>query len=214
MSALEAAELAGWIAPGRCALVIVDMQADFADPGGALGRAGVDVTPAAPALDQARRLARAARRSGVAVVFVGLGTNAATDSAVWAERERRLADGASEPLCRIGSPGAAFVGPLPQAGELVIEKTRYSGFHGTDLGRRLQGLGVDTLVICGLTTECCVDATARDAYQHDFHVFVAADACAAYDADLHRAALRGMALNCAIVTSTNVIVEAWRISGR
>jgi len=91
----------------------------------------------------------------------------------------------------------------------VVKKVRYSGFLGTDLDARLRALGVDTLVVAGLTTECCVDSTVRDAFDLDYHVFVAADACAAYEADLHLASLKIMALNSAILTDTARIAEAW-----
>jgi ureidoacrylate peracid hydrolase len=162
-----------------------------------------------PAVVAAERLTDAARRSGASLVFVGLRTTAESDSPVWAERSRRLGGIPGSALCRRGSAGAAFVGPLPAPGEMIVTKTRYSAFHDTDLAARLRAAGIDTVVICGLTTECCVDATARDAYQRDFHVFVASDACAAYEPDLHVAALRGLELNCAILVSSEAVVEAW-----
>jgi nicotinamidase-related amidase len=92
----------------------------------------------------------------------------------------------------------------------VVRKTRYSGFVGTDLDQRLRDMGVDTLVVAGLTTECCVDSTVRDAFDLDYHVFVAADACAAYEADIHEASLKVMALNSAILTDTAAIADAWK----
>jgi ureidoacrylate peracid hydrolase len=92
----------------------------------------------------------------------------------------------------------------------VVHKTRYSGFVGTDLDMQLTKLGVDTLVVAGLTTECCVDGTVRDAFNLDYHVFVAADACAAYEADIHEASLKVMELNSAILTDTAAIADAWK----
>jgi len=88
-------------------------------------------------------------------------------------------------------------------------KTRYSAFFDTDLHATLMAMKVDTLVVCGLTTECCVDCTVRDAFQLDYQVFIAADACAAYEPDLHQGALKALALNCAIVVETNDVVGAW-----
>jgi ureidoacrylate peracid hydrolase len=200
-----------WIAPGRTALVIVDMQADFAAPEGVIGRMGVDMSVLTPALAAAERLARAARAAGAPVVFVGLFTSPETDSPMWRERmARRGGDPDIESdLCRAGEAGSDFYGPKPLKGELVIEKTRYSAFAGTDLEQRLRAGGVDTLVLCGLTTECCVDCTARDAFHADFHVFVPADACAAYEVEVHDAALKIMGLNFAILTDTDAVVGAW-----
>jgi nicotinamidase-related amidase len=203
--------LAEWIAPGRTALVIIDMQVDFASPDGALGQAGVDLGAVPAALAAAQSLAAAARAAGVPVIFVGLMTDPGLDSHAWAERMRRRGGDpdAESGLCRIGTHGAAFVGPQPLAGEPVVPKLRYSGFFGTDLDARLTALGVDTLVVCGLTTECCVDCTVRDAFHLDYHVFLAADACAAYEADLHAGALKALELNCAILAPTADVVAAW-----
>ena len=190
------------------------MQTDFASPDGAMGRAGADLAAVPAALAAAQRLADAARAAGAPVVFVGLMTSPEDDSTAWAERLRRLGgDPASDlALCRAGTPGAAFVGPLPLAGEPVISKLRYSGFFRTDLDAQLQRLGVDTLVVAGLTTDCCVDCTVRDAVHLDYQVFVAADACAAYDPGLHAAVLQALAANFAIVLAADEVVAAWGAS--
>ncbi|MEH0198397.1 isochorismatase family cysteine hydrolase [Caulobacter sp. CCNWLY153] len=204
--------LPAWIAPGRTALAVIDIQVDFASPDGLLGQYGVDMGMAAPAVDAATALVAAARQARVPVVFVGLFTAPDTDSPAWNERMRRRGgDPDSEAaLCRAGQPGSAFFGPQPADGELVIAKTRYSGFVGTDLDARLKVMGVDTLVVCGLTTECCVAATAADAFDLDYHVFVAADACAAYEPDLHEVALKTMGLNTAILTDSVEVAKAWK----
>ncbi len=202
--------LATWIAPKRTAVVVIDIQVDFASPEGALG-AYVDMAVVQPAVAAAETLVETARANGVPVVFVGLFTTPETDSPSWKERVRRRGgdpDNESA-LCRDGEVGSEFYGPKPQPGEIVVKKTRYSGFVGTDLDARLKALGVDTLVVAGLTTECCVDSTVRDAFSLDYHAFVAADACAAYEADIHEASLKVMELNSAILTDTAAIANAW-----
>lgn len=201
-----------WIASGRTAVLIVDMQVDFAAPEGVIGRMGVDLSTIAPALAAAERLAGAARAAAVPVIFVGLSTTPAIDSPAWRERMARRGgdpDIESE-LCRTGQVGSDFYGPKPLAGELVIEKSRYSAFFRTGLGERLRDRGIDTLILCGLTTECCIDCTARDAFHQDFHVFIPTDACAAYEADVHEAALKIMGLNFAILTDVDAVAASWR----
>jgi nicotinamidase-related amidase len=200
-----------WIAPGRTALLIVDMQVDFASPEGLSGQWGLDLSTVPAALAAAQRLAQAARAADVPVVFVGLFTTPETDSDVWDERMRRRgSDPAASPaLCRAGAPGSAFVGPQPAPDEPIFRKTRYSPFWDTDIDAQLKALEVDTLVISGLTTECCVADTAKDAFNHDFHVFVVADACAAYEPDLHATALKMLDLNTAILTDTASVVGVW-----
>jgi nicotinamidase-related amidase len=163
-------------------------------------------------LAAAERLAALARAAGVSVVFVGLMTQPELDSPAWRERMVRRGGSPNEDigLCRLGERGADFCGPQPAPGELVIAKTRYSGFFGTPLDAALKALGVDTIIACGLTTECCVDCTVRDAFHLDYHVFVASDACAAYERDLHEGSLKSLELNCAMLVTTDEVEAAWR----
>ena len=204
--------LAAWIAPARTALVIIDMQGDFAAPEGRLGQWGVDLSAVPPALEKAQALAEAARKAGAPVVFVGLFTRPETDSGAWRERMRRRGGDpdSDSGLCRADEVGSDWYGPKPLPGEAVVEKARYSGFHDAPLDGVLKGLGVDTLVVAGLTTECCVDCTVRDAFHLDYHVFLASDACAAYEAEVHAASLKALELNCAILVETDQVITAWK----
>ena len=202
---------ADWIARGRTAVLAIDMQVDFAEADVALGRAGLDMSVVQPALATAERLVEAARAAGVPVVVVCLMTRPEQDSPAWRTRMlRRGGDPDDESaLCRFGERGADFVGPTPRSGELVIAKPRYSGFFGTALDARLKAMGVDTVVVCGLTTECCVDCTVRDAFHLDYHVFIANGACAAYEPDLHAGALKRLELNGALLAATDELAAAW-----
>ena len=75
-----------------------------------------------------------------------------------------------------------------------IDKTRYSAFYETDLEERLRALGVDGVVVCGVTTNVCVESTVRDAFFRDIRIIVPSDATAAVTPELHEAALRGLPL--------------------
>jgi nicotinamidase-related amidase len=68
---------------------------------------------------------------------------------------------------------------------------------------------VDTLVLAGLTTECCIQSSAWNAFEYDFHIFLAEDACAAYEPELHRHALKALAMSAAIVVPVRALVDAW-----
>jgi ureidoacrylate peracid hydrolase len=200
--------LKDWLAPCRTALLLIDMQVDFADPAGGLGKSGNDMAAPQAAVKQASILADAARKAGVACVFVRLVTREKDETPFLQEwKTRRGAD--APPLCREGTPGAQFVGPQPQGGEMVFSKKRYSAFIGTGLDAALRGEGIDTLVVAGLTTECCIDSSVRDAFERDYHVFVVGDATACYEPQLHQAALRALALNCAQIVPTANIVDSW-----
>jgi len=204
--------LAEWIGPKRTALCVIDIQVDFASPEGLMASFGVDMSGVPAAIENAAKLIAAAREAGVQVIFIGLETSAETDSPVWMERMRRR-DGdpeAESKVCRAGTSGAAFYGPQPQPGDVVVMKPKYSAFHATHLSRLLEERGIDTLVVCGLTTECCIGNTVSDAFHRDYHVVIADDASAAYGDDIHRAALAILELNCAILRSTAEIEAVWR----
>jgi ureidoacrylate peracid hydrolase len=205
MSALK-----DWIVPSRTALLLVDCQVDFAAPDGQMARQGYDVTAAQAALRNVALLADAARKAGVPCLFARLVTRPDDETPVLREwRSRRGHDEVSL-LCREGSKGAEFVGVTPLPGEAVFSKSRYNAFAGTGLDAHLKALKRDTLVIAGLTTECCVDSTARDAFERDLHVFVASDAVAAYEPDLHQGALKALKLNCATLVFSADIQSAWK----
>jgi len=203
--------LKDWITPARTALLLLDMQVDFAEADGAMGKSGMNLSMVGPALRNAVLLANAARAAGVPCLFARLITRQSDETDLLREWKKRRGTENDAPLCQEGSRGAEFVGPLPREKEAVFSKNRYDAFSGTGLDAHLRGLKRDTLVIAGLTTECCVDSTARHAFEKDYHVFIAADAVAAYEKDLHEGALKALELNCAIPASSADIITAWKI---
>lgn len=197
-----------WIAAGRTALVLIDCQVDFGAPDGEMAKRGADVTPALAAVKQAEALALAARGAGAAIVFVRLLTHPGGDNRITREAKARRGKDETD-LCVEGTHGADFIGPQPLPGETVISKTHFSAFARTGLAEQLHAQGVDTLVLAGLTTECCVASSAWDAFERDFHIFIASDACAAYEASLHDGALRALEMSGANLASTAEFVAAW-----
>ncbi len=155
--------------PEHTALLLIDMQVDFVAPDGAMARLGKDMTAAQAAVAKAVPLAEAARAAGVLLVFVRLLTQPGVE--------------ARGTICVEGTRGADFIGPQPQAGDVIVSKPRFSAFAGTGLADRLRAAGDRYLVLAGLTTECCVQASAWAAFELDFHVILASDACAAYEED-------------------------------
>ena len=197
-----------WIAPNRTALVIIDMQVDFGSPDGEMARRGADVSACQRAVSKALQLVDAARAAGVPVTFVRLLTHPGGENRIVRESKQRQGD--DEPdLCVEGSHGADFIGPQPQGGEAIVSKTHFSAFARTGLADQLHAQGVDTLVLAGLTTECCVQSSAWDAFERDFHIFIAEDACAAYEEALHRHALKALQLSAAIVVPVADLAAAW-----
>ena len=203
-----------WIAPNRTAVIVIDCQVDFGAPDGEMARRGADMTAPLAALAKAVALVEAARAANVPVVFVRLLTHPGGENKIAREARARKDD--DEPdlcvpdLCVEGSRGADFIGPQPRAGEIIISKTHFSAFARTGLAEQLHARGLDTLILAGLTTECCVASSAWDGFEHDFHIFIAEDACAAYEQGLHGYALKALALSGAIVTSGADCARVWK----
>ncbi len=97
------------------------------------------------------------------------------------------------------------VAPLP--GELVVNKTSSGTLNSTMLDQTLRNMGVKSLVVCGVTTDVCVETTARDAADRGFQVVIAEDACTAFSSDLHRAALQAFSLAFGRVRKTDDITK-------
>jgi ureidoacrylate peracid hydrolase len=202
--------LKDWLAPERTALLLVDCQVDFASPEGIMARAGHDVAAALAALGNAVLLLDAARKIKAPCLFARLITRPGNETPAMRDWQARRGHEDHPLLCLEGSKGAEFMGVAPLPGEPIFSKSRYNAFAGTGLDDHLKARKRDTIVIAGLTTECCVDSTARDAFERDYRVFVASDAVAAYEPDLHAGALKALALNCAQLASSRDILSAWK----
>lgn len=209
MPHVDATALATMIPPAKTALVVVDIQTDFAAPTGLLGRHGVDLAPAEAAIDRIEALIAAARDAGATVAFMRVVTQPETDSDALKTLYARRGMPGGHAICRVTDGGADYYRIAPQAGDIEIEKLLFDSFHGTDLDAQLRARGIETVVMTGLSTDCCVDQTARSAFHHGFHVFVASDACAAYEPGLHEGTLTVLNKNCALLTTSDAVIGAW-----
>jgi nicotinamidase-related amidase len=181
---------------GRTALVIIDMQRDFLEPGGFGAALGNDVTLLRAAVGPCREVLDAARRSGVLVIHTREGHRPDLSDAPPLKVERgdpALRIGAPGPMGRIlvrGEPGHDIIPELyPVAGEPVIDKPGKGAFYQTDLELMLHNRAIDTLLVCGVTTEVCVNTTVREANDRGFRCIVLADCCASYFPEFHEAGL-------------------------
>lgn len=219
MSGLRDTQLAHLVRPGGTpALVVVDVQRDFADPDRLEGYGLTDA--ALSALDQAithvGTLVDAARAAEVPVLWVELGSDPARPwrASNWLRGGDYDAPMSPAEPCVLGTPGAEWYRVRPAEGEPRVVKRGYSGFLGTDLDARLHAAGCDWLTVVGLTSECCVQATAQDAMQLDWPVVVPRDATAAYDLDVNAAALAQLGLNVAVLSDADEVIELWKKAAR
>lgn len=206
---VEAAALKDMLPPGRTALVVVDVQTDFAAPSGVLGRHGADLSPVEAAVDRIEALIAAARVAGAVVAFMRVVTRPETDSDALKTFYARKGMPGGQAICRIDDGGADYYRVGPEPGDIEIQKLMFDSFHGTDLDAQLRARGIETVVMTGVSTDCCVDQTARAAFHNGYHVFVVSDACAAYEPELHSGTLNVLQKNCALLVTSEAVLEAW-----
>lgn len=191
------------------AVLVVDMQKAFVDSNASFGKMGVDISPLREAIPGSVRLANFARSVGVPVIFtryvyspgmVDFGPirghmakeRVATNSLGHGTEEIEVID---------------ELGVRPD--EVVIDKSRPSSFYGTRLEPVLSGMGIRNLVICGVTTNICVETTARDAGQRDFGTYVVRDAVAEFTKERNDHALFAIDWSFGHVVNLADIERSW-----
>jgi biuret amidohydrolase len=179
------------------ALLIIDMQRDFLEPGGFGETLGNDVSQLARAVEPTAAVLNAARDAGVLVVHTREGHLPDLSDAPPAKIERgapRLRIGDPGPMGRILIRGEAGHDIIPQLtpldGEIVIDKPGKGAFYATGLDDVLVKYGIENLLVCGVTTEVCVHTTVREANDRGYRCVVLADCCASYFPEFHEMGLK------------------------
>jgi ureidoacrylate peracid hydrolase len=191
-TSVEARPSAFPIDPARTAVIVVDMQNDFGSPGGSFDTAGVDISDIRAVVPPTRRVLEAARRNGIAVVYLkmafkpDLSDAGAPDTPNWIKHLGLRAGAKSS--APDGSPSHFLIRDCwntdilqeltPKPGDLVLYKHRYSGFFQTALDETLRNRSIDTLVFTGCTTSVCVESTFRDAMFRDYRCLLLEDCTA------------------------------------
>jgi nicotinamidase-related amidase len=185
------------IDPARTAVVVIDMQRDFLEPGGFGETLGNDVSLLSSAIGPCKALLEGARRRGMLVVHTREGHRPDLSDAPRAKVERGapgMRIGAPGPMGRIlirGEAGHDIVAELyPRPGEPVIDKPGKGAFWATDLHSILVNRGIENLIVCGVTTEVCVHTTVREANDRGYRCIVPGDCCGSYFPEFHAVGLR------------------------
>lgn len=180
----------------KSALLIIDMQRDFLEPGGFGAALGNDVSRLQAAVAPCKSVLTAVRQLGMLIIHTREGhrpdmTDAPPHKVERGDPATRI--GAVGPMGRIlirGEPGHDIIPELcPREGEPVIDKPGKGAFYQTDLELMLKNRGIDTLFVCGVTTEVCVNTTIREANDRGFRCIVLSDCCASYFPEFHEAGL-------------------------
>ena len=203
------------VAPAHTALVVIDMQNDFIADGCLMGQEGWNLSAVQEMAARLPALIAAARKSGITVIFVRNVYSTERNfylSDVWLEQAARKRPGGYTyiPGCEADSRGGDFYGDVrPKLGDPVVIKHRYNGFHNTDLDIILRAHGIRTLVFTGVSTNCCVETTARDAFMRDYYVIVVDDATASYAQAFHEMALKNIDSLFGEITTIAALSAIW-----
>jgi nicotinamidase-related amidase len=180
----------------KTALVIIDMQRDFVEPGGFGEALGNDVSPLRATIAPARRVLERARKLGMMVVHTREGhradlTDCPPTKIARGRGEIKIGDKAAMGRLLVrGEHGHDIVPELyPVAGEPVIDKPGKGAFYATDLELILRNRGIASLIVCGVTTEVCVNTSVREANDRGFECLVLSDCVGSYFPEFQKAGL-------------------------
>ncbi len=175
------------------ALLIIDMQRDFVEPGGFGEMLGNDVSLLRAAIDPCKRILAAAREAGLLVMHTREGHRPDLADAPPTKLARgglETGIGADGPMGRIlirGEPGHEIIPELaPKPGEPVIDKSGKGAFYETDLQLMLRNNNIRTIIVCGVTTEVCVHTTVREANDRGYECLVLEDCVGSYFPEFQR----------------------------
>lgn len=178
--------------PNETAVLVVDMQNDFAAPGGMFDRANINITGVQSIVPNVRAVLDAARDAEILIVYLKMGFRPDLADAGYPTSPTWLKhvplDVGADVIAPDGKPSRILIRDCwntdivseltPQPHDVVLYKMRYSGFFGTNLDDVLRGRGVERLIVMGATTSVCVESTVRDAMFRDYHCVVVSDATA------------------------------------
>ena len=196
MRAVPAQPYAFDLHPPTAALLVIDMQRDFLEPGGFGAALGNDVSLLRQTIAPTTRVVGAARERGLLVAHTREGhrpdlSDLPTSKLTRGRLPLRIGD--HGPMGRIlvrGEAGHDIIPELaPAAGEPVIDKPGKGAFYATDLDAVLRNRGIAQLIVCGVTTEVCVHTTVREANDRGFECLVLSDCVGSYFPEFHHAAL-------------------------
>jgi nicotinamidase-related amidase len=186
--------------PASTALVVIDMQRDFLEPGGFGDLLGNDVSLLARVVEPLERVLAVAREAGLMIIHTREGHRPDLSDCPPSKLARGRLDlgiGSPGPKGRIlvrGEVGHDIVAELaPAPGEVVLDKPGKGSFYATDLELLLRNAGVQSLIVTGVTTEVCVHTTVREANDRGFECLVLGDCVGSYFPEFHRVALEMIA---------------------
>jgi nicotinamidase-related amidase len=199
------------LAPHETAVLVVDIQNDFVDDQGRVGRAGADMRPLQAATREINRLISAARDADARVFYITVEHGGDVDLAPYQARYARRGMAPDDTICQTGTWGAELYSVLmpPTESERRFVKHGYDAFQVADLQTELERLGIGTVVVVGVVTELCVRATATSAFERGFFPIVPRECTASTEPDRAREALESIERWYGEVVSIDELLEHW-----
>jgi ureidoacrylate peracid hydrolase len=191
--------------PESTALVIIDMQKDFCCEGGSFHRRGFDVKPAQRLADRLNSFLKEARKILKHIIHLKMMKVPELSSPVINEHysrlnmERHIDPSLAEPY-----------EVIPDPGEIIIPKYKYSGFVSTYLDQFLRSKGINTLILTGIATNVCVESTARDGFMREYYIVLPSDLTEGTSTDAKKYSLLNIEMFFGEVISSNEIIACWK----
>ncbi len=215
MTAPTVPELRAMIEPATTAVLVVDVQNDFVDDRGRVGREGTDLSALQAAIGHINRLIDAARTVGVPVIYIRTVHGPDVDTAPYQARYQRRGMAPDDTLCHGGTWGAELATGLrpPRPGEAVIVKHGYDAFAAPELPVLLRERGTRTVIVTGVVVNLCVRATTFSAFEHGYFPIVPQESTAATERQVAREALEDIATWYGEIPTIDEVLAAWGGSG-
>lgn len=193
------------LSPPKTALIVIDVQNDFCHHQGGFSKRKADLSHVQKVTPNLNSFIEKCRQFHLPVIFVRTVHSDWTNSPSWLGRMGGIAE--KIPVCLPNTWGAEFYEVEPKTTDCIVTKHRYSAFVGTDLNLILRSKGIQTILLTGVVTNICVETTARDGFNLDYHVILLEDCCGAYVPEEHVATLNNISKYFGMVTDSKTIME-------
>ncbi|MCF2647736.1 cysteine hydrolase [Niallia circulans] len=191
--------------PQHSALLIVDVQNDYCHKEGCLAKQDLDVSMVEEMMPNLKNMIATMKEENVPIIYIQTIHENSTDSETWI---KRLKGKNQTNLCRKDTWGAEFYQLEPDNDDVIVIKHRYSAFINTRLDSVLRALKIETLLMAGVSTNICVESTARDGFMLDYDVIFLSDCTAAFSREAHNMTLQTINQFFGTVVTSNEVIQS------
>ncbi|KAB7665179.1 cysteine hydrolase family protein [Bacillus sp. B1-b2] len=191
--------------PHSSALIIVDVQNDYCHKDGNMAKQDLDVSMVSEMMPNLKNMISSLKELSVPIIYVKTIHEDCTDSKTWL---KRLKGKSGKDLCRKNTWGAEFFELSPNDTDIIVVKHRYSAFINTRLDSILRSLKIETLLMAGVSTNICVESTARDGFMMDYDIILLSECTAAFSKEAHEMTLQTIDQFFGSVATNNEVLQS------